>query len=275
MKKSRKGWFLTALILFVGSIACFCISSLCEDSPGNVVRKLLSFSEKNAGIGINEPIDEDDYIVLDEFKADNLEKIELNLEVGGIVVRPTLSETCRILIDKDDDEDNIQVQRDDNKVKVKDKSDVNVFIFNFLVINDGYTLVVELPQKQYKSLECDVEAGQILIGDVQAEKITADIEVGQIDMKEAKAETLETDIEVGEIIFEGISATDMSADIEIGAIRVSLPEEPNKYYINADTELGDTDVPYESQYISEEAIYKITLNCEIGDIDVVCENTSK
>lgn len=230
MKKSRKVWLITALVLFIGSIVCFCVSACFEDNPKNLLKKIIQIGEKSDEWNRNEPLDADEYVLLEQFDAANLKEIDLELEVGEIIVRPVSAESCRILIHEDDDRDNISVEQHDKEVKVKEKSHKALSMFNFSIFRECYTLVVELPEKEYSLLDCDVEVGQIILGD--------------------------------------ISANTIKADVEVGSIEVSLPGTAEQYSIDADIAIGDVNLPHEERFQTQEGASKVSLDCEIGSIDV-------
>lgn len=201
----------------------------------------------------------------------------------------------------DDGADNMDIE-----INISSVSEMLDLLRNKDLKNIGVKVIVEVPQNSLDKLEAAMELGaiklydvtaremklsveagavygqghiqsedigfEVSLGSVRLQKLTADsvtmnVECGEIRVLDLNAGQLNADVEMGTIIFQKVLAVETNADVEMGDINIQFVGIEQDYDISYDVEIGDVDTDGNAGHNSE-ALYKVQLDCEMGNIDL-------
>ncbi len=117
------------------------------------------------------------------------------------------------------------------------------------------------------NIEVRIGMGNASIDTLECEKSFLSADIGKLDIKSVTAKTLELDANMGNIDLNRAKAETLTADCDMGNITMGLVGKPEEYDISYDVDMGNVDIE-DYDRSKGNALYKVDLNCEMGDIDV-------
>lgn len=281
MKKSNGFTVKAALILMAAGLILSITAFCCGAVMGQVKTGLYKESETD---------------MYDEFSGE-VKKLDIDIKAGKVVIQPgeILSVKSSRVIEK-----YIGVDFEDGCLKVEEDQWNFRKVLSWLPGNDySPEIIITIPEGTVlEEAEIDVGAGQGVIRDITARKLSGDVSAGElkginltvqeegslevktgsIDMSRFRGNGMELECRVGSIKLEGSLTGKTAADCNVGEIRLILEGKESDYHYDVDCNLGDV-IINDSHYsgvnntVKRENTdgYEMRLTCDVGSIKVTTE----
>lgn len=320
MKKVTKVFLLIALNLFGLSVACFVGAAVLGDAPVQIIKQLAANGSLTLGEGFSSDFDQaydmQNFSLLKEVEAEQINKLRVNVGSGAVVLKETTGEACKVWIDEESLAEELQVFVKENCMTLQDTTyneELSMelgFWKDFFIdrLEDNMIkVIVEMPQKEYQELTCNIQVGLVKLYDLEVKNLNIDVamgaaygegmqtaetvilnaDMGMIDFKKIfagkcninvemgeimihwlEADKLLADVEMGDLTFERVHAASIEGDCEMGDMSLKLAGKEEDYFIDSNAEMGDINIEGERKRRYSDALNEVELDCEMGDITI-------
>lgn len=316
MRKSTKRCLIIAMVFFVIFIGSLITGAIIGENPGSFLEDLCNGRFNVYSQYYDESFDEDyeldEFALVKECDASKFNSLQVKLGVGSVVVRTTEGDKCRIWVEEKDEKSQINVSDKNGKLLVEDseyaeKEFGEKKILPILPDMNKKNIVVEIPDKQWKTVdttvqcgvgkiydlsadnlyvyveagniytsgkqvcekaELTVDIGELNWGEIQGKELNIVVNCGTLKMNKVLAEKINAVCEMGKITFDSVHAEKIDADCSLGDMHVRLLGKREDYFISDDVELGSVDIEGYKGNRNSRADNVVNLECAMGNIDI-------
>lgn len=321
MRKSTKICLITALVFFVISIGCMITGSVIGENPFQIAKKIWnggldwSIASEQYDEQFDKDYDLSKFTLLKECDASGIDDLQVRAGRGTVVVKAVSGESCRVWINEEKHSDAVTVSEESGTLNIVDKEYGKLFgkkslfknVWTQIKDHDMQNIVVEIPDKLWKTIDTEVQCGAVKIydlkseklnvnveagnaygcglqvcteaalnvdmgnvvwEDIQSRKVTLNVEMGNLQVKTALADMLQAVCDMGRMEFESVHAQSMTADCSMGNMDIGLTGRKEDYFISYDSSMGSVDIEGGHAKRNSQADNEIDLTCDMGNINV-------
>ena len=298
MKKFTKVCLILAgSFIFLG-LVCFIIGGIKGGSLIDTVKRLSSDVIDYAK-DFDKEIDREKMKLKKSVPIDEIEKLQVDIGYGAVVVQPVSGDSCHVLVQEREDSgwNEVEVSMENETLFIRDETfgkKNHFWNFDFFFNNHGLNfrkgclVVVELPQKDLERFAAVIQAGACKLYDISADQMDVQVEcgnmygqgmqntrsmninvdMGNVTFERIRCKTLEAQVEMGNFDVFDIQAESANVEAEMGEINLKRVKTA---YLEADCEMGDITLQMEG----EPSDYWIDSEVEMGDIDIENRSSTK
>lgn len=286
MKKGLKNFLMLCGILVIVGIIFTCIGYALGGVPNVSLGKwnVISLNFNNHRL--------DDYIAKEDKNIDDFRNIKVDTDFYDIELIPSSEYRVKYTYIEDLKVPKISVENGTLYFKAEDNDDKSFLkFFN----NDKQRLSLKIfypKEKKFEKIDIDNGLGNVKVAELNCDSLDMNIDLGAIKLIDVIAQNTNLDLELGDIetenlISEGIIIDNEKGNVELGGklagkteiecemgnveIETSLSQEEYNYSLNinlGNVTVNGTTIEFGSVSNFVEAENDITVNCELGDIDI-------
>ncbi|WP_440897864.1 DUF4097 family beta strand repeat-containing protein [Amphibacillus sp. Q70] len=225
------------------------------------------------------------------FDSDQVETIIVDSDVAELNFFKTDSDDIDVdlsVVSRFDIEDIFTVNQSNQTLQLTIKEETNFLFTIFPFIDRQLTLNVGLPDSFSGSIDAEVNVGHIQLNDLVLDQFSGYVDVGMIEgqnmvLNNGSAVTNVGEIDLSMVTGEWYLETDVGdlrldllewqgkveAYSNVGDITIKLPEEPENYTLDLESDLGDiTGVDSPVVKMGSQQDPSLEATSDIGDIDI-------
>lgn len=209
--------------------------------------------------------------------AEDIIKINVTTDRGDIQIAPHDGEDVRVHLEAKGEEKPSKSY----KLTVKEKNDVLLInakmktgFFSFRKLSLGYTILVELPSKQYEQLQVQTNVANIYIDSIQANETNAITTTGSINLIDIGG-VINATVGVGDVTINLQNITNnITAKSQVGNVIVKTKEAPLALQTEITNSIGNTTINLPNEVNGSIGIGgpQVNLDVEVGNISLSLTN---
>lgn len=163
------------------------------------------------------------------FLADDIVMINVSTDIGDIQIISHEGDEIRVQVEgksvkKPSKYFKLNIKDKNNELTIKTK--VKSKLFSFRKASSSYTVLVELPRKEYEKIQVHADVANVHVGSIQANEAHVTANVGNMTIKDVKGE-INAATEVGDVAIDLQNITNnIVAEAKVGNVVVETKEAP-------------------------------------------------
>jgi len=212
--------------------------------------------------------------LIESIFAEDIARVNVSTDIGDIQIVSYDGDEIRVQLQGKSEKDpsknfKLTMKEKNNELIIKAKRKSR--LFSFSKASAGYTILVELPSKEYENLEVHADVANIHVESIQANEARVTANVGNLTLKGINgvinAGTQVGDIEIG---LQNI-VHNIFVEVQVGNIAVETREEPLSVQTELKSSTGNSIINYPNEIDGSIGIGGpiVKLSVEVGNVSLL------
>ena len=206
--------------------------------------------------------------------AEDIVTIDVSTDIGDIQIASYDGDEIRVQLQAKSEKKpsknfKLTMKEKNNELTIKAKKKSNILSFG--KFSTGYTILVELPSKQYERLQVHADVANIHVDSIQANESRVTANVGNVTLKGVNGE-INVGTEVGDIeIYLQSIANNILAKAQVGNIVVETKEGPLALQTELKSSIGNSIINLPNEVDGSIGIGGpvVNLTVEVGNVSLL------